>query len=209
MTITPLPFASHYGRVRTRPSHPLVVAVLFLTIAITGSAEQPTPITPSYCRLGGCLWEDHGERQTKLKGKKKVKKTQLVRIACGWGKHGEDLGIHHIDGRLLLDKKGQPIACYGAGTIFTTAGTHTIGIGDKDFTLEFEPVKWYTFDWTTYSWKYFKDSAPNTDPTLEMLMGISGAAVVFGRGPWGSAKTIILARDLDNDWDWYHGPQPE
>ena len=201
MAVFSIPFFSLCGRVRARLSHPLVVAVLILIIPSTGSAEEPPPIRPTYCRFGACLWEHHGEGRTKLRGKNKVKKKSLVRIACGGG-------IHHIDGRRLLDKDGQPTQCSGLDVIYTTAGTHTIGIEDKDFTIDFEPVKWYAFDSSSYSWGPFNESAPTEDPLLGFLAQTSRRAPVFGQGKSSNVKMIILAWNPDDGWAWYHGPQP-
>ena len=197
MTVFSLPFFSLYGRVRARLSHPLVVAILVLIVPSTGAAEEPTPIAPSYCRFGACLWEHHGEERTKLRGKKKVKKKELARIACGGAGSDGDGGIHHIDGRLLLDKNGQPTTCGLVDVIYTTSGNHTIGIGDRDFTIDFEPVKWYAFDSSSFRWGPVNESAPT-----------STQARVFGQGKANNVKKIILAWNLDDGWAWYHGLQP-
>lgn len=181
-----------------------------LIISTTASAEEPPPIRPTYCRLGGFLWEHHGEGRTKLKGKKKVKKKELSRIACENCDGQGDSGVRHIDGRLLLDKNGQPTTCSGASSIFTTAGTHTLGIGDKDFTIEFEPVTWYAFDCHTYTWTPPGESAPTTDPMFGLLLQpTSIPAPVFGQGKWAEkVKKIILVRyPKEKGWGWYHGPE--
>lgn len=209
MALTSLPFLSLGGRVRGREIFPLLVATLITVGPSTVTAEDPTPITPSYCRLGGCLWEHHGEGHTNYKGKKKVKKKELVRIACGWGERGKESGIHSLDGHPLLHKDGQQVACYGSGTIYTTAGEHIIAVGDREFTLDFEPVKWYAFDWKNYCWK----ETPEFDETTGQLLGMWDnrcvRTVVFGRGSWGTVHTIILVRNSDGEWGTYTGPPPE
>lgn len=208
MAVFSIPFFSLCGRVRARPGLSLSVAILLLIVPSTGAAEEPTPIAPSYCRFGACLWEHHGEERTKLRGKKKVKKKELARIACGGAGSDEDGGIHHIDGRLLLDKNGQPTTCGLVDVIYTTSGTHTIGIADKDFTIDFEPVKWYAFDSSSYRWGPVNESAPTTDPLLGFLWQTSTQARVFGQGKANNVKMIILAWNLDDGWAWYHGLQP-
>jgi len=196
-------------RVRTRVGAAAIVGIMMLAISTTVTAEEPEPITPSYCRLGGCLWEAHTAGRTNYHGTKKVKKNELVRIACGYSKKGEGGGIRHIDGRLLLDKKGQPIVCCRGGTIYTTAGTHTIGIGDEDFTIDFEPVKWYTFDWKNYAWEVSFADPETGDPMLTFLPKSQFLTVVFGQGPFGTVRTardIILAQPADGHWEWFNGP---
>jgi hypothetical protein len=202
-------FTESRAGMRTRVGAAAVVGILMLPIPSTVAAEEPEPITPSYCRLGGCLWEAHEAGRTKYHGKKKVKKNELVRIACGYSKKGEGGGIRSIDGRLLLDKEGHPTACYGGGTIYTTAGAHTIGIEDKEFTIDFEPVTWYTFDWNHYSWKNPFADNPGMDPQWALALGLEAPTVVFGQGKFGNAKKIILAATPDHGWDWYHGPLSE